>query len=131
MANSWRARSTGLRPLTVNALVNLHRMEWARLTAASREEWGWLWRKAGIGGKDLERVAIDVYPLHRDRRSPQDVAACAPAAKAAIDALVDVKAIRDDGPLTLREVCFQPPQIIGVDGMEIVVHRLTGLDRSA
>lgn len=130
-ADQWTARSTSGRPLTVNALVNMHRMAWAQRTAALREEWGWLWASAGLRGLLLPVIEVDVFPLHLNNRSPQDVAACAPAAKPAIDALVDVRAIRDDGPAVVRRVTFHPPEVLGVDGLEITVHRLTGLDRSA
>jgi len=108
--------------LTVNGLVNLHRMQWAKHTAATREEWGWLGRAAKVGM--CQAVEVVVTPLHSSRRSPQDVAACAPEAKAGIDGLVDAGMIPDDSPQHLRAVTFLPPLIGDVDGMVIAIREV-------
>lgn len=116
---TWTVRSVGARPLTVNAVVNLHRMSWAKHTADVRAEWCWLGRANGV--KPCEAVSLVVTPLHKNARSPQDVAACAPEAKAAIDGLVDAGLIPDDSPKHLRSVTFLPPLIYGSDGLSIEI----------
>lgn len=119
-ARQWTVTDTGQRPLTVNAVMSMHRQRWAAHTRKARERWGWLIRDAGI--PPLHAVTITATPLHRDGRSPQDVAACAPEAKAAIDALVDAGVLPDDDATRVRAVAFAPPRrSCGVDGLELVI----------
>lgn len=119
----WTVKSIGARPLTVNAVAGLHRQAWAKHTASTRAEWTWLARAARV--KPCQSVELTVTPLHKDRRSPQDVAACAPEAKAAIDGLVDAGLIPDDSPEHLLRVVFLPPLICGEDGMAIDIQEVT------
>lgn len=121
--DAWYARSTSGRPLTVNTVASLHRQQWATQTRDHRAEWGWLWREAKVPTPIPFPIQVRVVPLHRDRRSPQDVAACAPAAKAAIDALTDIGALIDDGPSYVRRVIFEAPHIGEVDGLKLYVER--------
>lgn len=101
--------------------------EWGRLLPyqrsakdkAIRGTFGWLALKAKI--PHLERIRIEATPLHRDGRSPQDVAACAPHEKAARDGLVDAGVITDDGPRYVVSCLFQSPDVCGVDGLELTV----------
>jgi len=118
----WSVRSTGGRPLTVNMVAKLHRQTWAKLTAATRAEWTWLAREARV--QPCHAVTLTVTPLHKDRRSPQDVAACAPEAKAAIDGLVDAGLIPDDSPEHLLSVTFLPPVVCDVDGLAIDIREV-------
>jgi hypothetical protein len=121
---SWHVEATGARPLTVNRVATLHRHAWAQLTKATRAEWYWLGKQAEVG--PCLAVVLTVTPLHTDRRSPQDVAACAPHAKAAIDGLVDAGLIPDDSPQHLLSVTFLPPLICGVDGLAIDIQEVRG-----
>jgi hypothetical protein len=125
MDDIWWARSTGARPLTVNRVAGMHRQAWATHTRRVRTDWGWLWRAAKPRPPTPISFPIEVrvIPLHSSKRSPQDVAACAPEAKAAIDALVDIGALIDDGPAYVRRVTFCAPDIGDVDGMEVHVSR--------
>ena len=109
----------GERPLTVNKVASLHRQAWATHTREHRLLWQLLTRNAKV--PPLGRIRVTVTPLHKDRRSPQDVAACAPAAKAAIDGLVDHGVIEDDGPEYLLSVLFLPPDVCGVDGLRLTI----------
>jgi hypothetical protein len=68
-----------------------------------------------------EKIRVSVVPLHKNGRSPQDTAACFPAAKAAIDGLVDAGIIEDDTPDILTRIDFHAPLVDGVDGLRIVV----------
>lgn len=119
----WDLRHTGERPLTINRLVNMHRMAWAAHTAATRKLWWALAREAHL--PHLHRARITVLPLHADRRSPQDAAACAPAAKAAIDGIIDAGVLPDDGPAHLLAVTFLQPLICGDNGMHLRIEEAT------
>jgi hypothetical protein len=119
---SWSVVDDGERPLTVNAVAKMHRQAWAKHTKLTRERWGWLATHYGIG--QCSAVELVVTPLHANRRSPQDVAACAPEAKAAIDGLVDAGLIPDDSPEHLLSVTFLPPLVGGVDGMAIDIREV-------
>lgn len=116
---AWRVRSTSGRPLTVNEVAKMHRLVWARRTAELRSEWWALAIEAHL--PRMRQARITARPLHADRRSPQDVAACAPAVKAAIDGLVDARVLPDDDAGHLLAVTFLPPAVDGVDGLELVI----------
>jgi hypothetical protein len=66
-------------------------------------------------------VVVEVTPLHKDRRSPQDTGACAPAAKAAIDGAVDAGLILDDHQAIIRRITFHAPEITGSDGLRVTL----------
>jgi len=121
-ARTWRLRTTGSRPLTVNRVADMHRQAWATHTRGVRAVWAGLALQAKI--PRLDCVRITVTPLHRDHRSPQDVAACSPEAKAAIDGLVDARVIPDDDPTHLLLVSFTPADICGVNGMALLVEEV-------
>ncbi len=116
---TYRLRSTGQRPLTVNRVATLHRQAWAKLTADTRGEWHLLALEAKVPRLVLARVTA--VPLHADRRSPQDVSAMAPEVKAAVDGLVDARVLVDDTAEHLLSITFLPPDVCGVDGMELVI----------
>lgn len=119
MTRTWTIRDEGERPLTTNAVMGLHRQAWAKHTRTTRATW---WALA-VHHKvpRLDAITVDVIPLHKNGRSPQDVAACAPHAKAAVDGLIDARVVPDDDPAHLLAIRFWPPRIDGVDGLELVV----------
>lgn len=106
------------RPWTVNGERKLSRYERAALVKEWREAFAWL----GLGQphRDVGPVSVHVVPTSRNRRSRQDVAGCLPAAKAAIDGLVDAGVIRDDTPDTVQAVTFYP-QSLSDDGPSLRV----------
>jgi len=119
-ARQWVLEDRGERPLTVNALVNMHRMSWAAHTQGIRRLWWGLTKEAKIPA--LDACTVTVQPLHATNRSPQDVAACAPHAKAAIDGIVDAGVLPDDDATHLVAVTFLPPlRDCGIDGLRITV----------
>lgn len=121
---TWEHRGHGTktgRALTVNALAGMHRMTWATKTKRIRLVWAGLLEQTTDRPRNLSRVSVDVWPLHKDRTSPQDVGACAPEAKAAIDGLVDAGLIEDDdAPHLIRET-FHPPIVCGINGMRLTI----------
>ena len=110
------------RPHTMNTMRREHAQVSGKKIHATRELWGWLGIEHKVRSHRLDQVTIDVTPLHRDGRSPQDIVGCAPEAKAAIDGLVDAGLIPDDNPKHLRLVTFHPPRICGIDGLELAVY---------
>lgn len=121
MTEYWVLRQEGHRPLTVNKIAQQHRMAWAKQTARIRHDWQAIARQHVPPIPRLRAVSITVTPLHKDRRSPQDVSACSPEAKAAIDGLVDYGMFEDDRAEFVHSITFLPPVVCGVDGMEIEI----------
>jgi crossover junction endodeoxyribonuclease RusA len=68
----------------------------------------------------LETVTVEVIPLCRDRRR-SDVGNVYPAAKAAIDGLVDAGVIPDDSDTYLQGLTFRPSLILGHAGLRLVI----------
>ena len=117
--SGWSIEDVGHRPLTVNEVTKMHRLKWAAHTKDARARWGWLILHAKV--PRLDRVRVVAVPLHRDGRSPQDVAACAVEVKPAVDALVDVGVLEDDDATHVVAVEFRPPDVCGRDGMQIMI----------
>lgn len=59
----------------------------------------------------LDRIAVEAQPIFRTRASMQDVAACHPATKAAIDGLVDARVVPNDTPTHVPVVSFLEPLV--------------------
>lgn len=107
------------RPFTTNRTRNMHPQALAKHVKAWREQFCYLALRDGV--PSLTGINIEITPMHKDRRSPQDVAACAPAAKAAIDGVVDAGVIEDDDATHLFKVTFYQPVICGLDGLSLVI----------
>ena len=119
-ARTWRLSDDLGRPTTTNA-ERQHAGHWARSTATRTRRQLYATQARVRKLPRLDRAAVIVTPLHRDRRSPQDCGACSPAAKAAIDGLVDAGVLPDDNPQHLVAVLYLPPRICGVNGLELVI----------
>jgi hypothetical protein len=118
---SWELEITGKRPTTLNQ--ERKRNNWGH--RATDTKW---WREkfcdlaVDMDVPALDRIRISVFPLHKDGRSPQDTGACFPAAKAAIDGLVDAGIVEDDTADQVVRVDFHAPIThYGLDGLRIVV----------
>jgi hypothetical protein len=120
---SWTLEVHGARPLTVNRAIDLHRMAWAKATKATRTAWCQQAHDNGV--PRLDRAVITVTPLHRNAASPQDVGACAPEAKGAVDGLVDAKVLPDDNPAHLVLLVYTPPEVVGANGLRLLIEELT------
>lgn len=95
------------RPWTTNAERASNR--WKRAENTKR------WRKAFMhlalasSMPRLQHATFIAYPFQHGSIL-QDVAACNPAVKAAIDGIVDAGIIPDDTPAYCRNIIFMPPQ---------------------
>lgn len=70
--------------------------------------------------RELDVVVVQVTPTYLSSVFP-DVGACAPTAKAVIDALVEVGIIPDDNPPHLARISYERPQRGTVDGLAVRV----------
>ena len=116
---------TGERPTTMNH----ERGKGNRWDSAKRTD---TWRKAAaaIARQSripaMDRIAVVATPLYSSGRSPQDTAACAPAAKAMVDGLRDAGVIPNDTPRHVLEITFRPGRVTGVNGLRIDIYDLDG-----
>lgn len=95
------------RPWTTNAERAGNRWERAKLTKEWRDGFAWLAKMEKI--PEMRWVSVTVQPYQKGGRL-QDVGACNPAVKAAIDGLVDAKVLPDDSPEFVKSLLFLPPK---------------------
>lgn len=107
-----------VRPWTVNHERTLHHQQRAKLVKEWREAFFWLAKEQKI--PRLAEVRFVVTPYLKDRRM-QDVGACLPAAKAAIDGLVDAGVLEDDNPKFVKFLGFNCPVVGQGNGLELLV----------
>jgi hypothetical protein len=119
---SWEIECVGARPLTINAVSAMHRMQWAQRTREIRRSWWALTKAAKV--PHIGRAWFEIVPLHANLRTPQDPGACAAEAKAAIDGIVDAGVLEDDCAPYVTRITFHPPDVCGVDGMRIRIHEV-------
>ena len=98
------------RPWSTNAERSMHRMKRAALVREWRQAFEMIGRSSKM--KRLNPCHIDVMPVQPDRRWMADVGACLPAAKAAIDGLVDAGVLDDDTPAEVLSIRFWPAEIV-------------------
>ena len=112
------------RPFTQNSIYgDSNYYSRAKQVKEWRESFAWLAMKARI--PPMERCILTCMPHLNDRRT-QDTGACFPAAKSAIDGLVDAGVLPDDGPDHVVELRFFRPDLKSPLGNALVVevHRL-------
>lgn len=110
------------KPWTTNAERTWHFHKRARMVRDCRERFAWLAIESRV--PHLQRVNVQAVPLTANRRGLQDVGACYPAVKAAIDGLVDAGVLIDDDPTHVRSIQFFAPQVIGRHGLRLIVEEV-------
>lgn len=94
-----------MRPWTVNGQRNMHYRKTAKLVK--------LWRTASrvhCAGLDAVLSPVDVVvDLYLRGKRSQDVGACYPAVKAAIDGIVDAGILADDTPEYVQSIRMNSP----------------------
>lgn len=102
-----------VRPVSLNAERAGNRFARAASTADVRS-WAKVCAREAMGPVHrmplFDRVAIEIQPWAINRRYRQDIGACMPTAKAAIDGLVDAGVIQDDDDTHLVRLSFVPHQ---------------------
>ena len=107
--------------LTINKERAVHWSTRSPIVARWREAYGWLAHATNVPTDgSLGACHIDAVPLVRGRRR-QDVAACLPVVKAAIDGLVDVGVWPDDTPEFVLSLRFWPQQTGPDSGLRMVI----------
>lgn len=86
------------------------------------------WRTAFAGLARLKRMppferAVLIIQPHHVKGPVQDVDACHPAAKAAIDGLVDAGVLKTDGPAHVVEIRYMKSLPDSRNGLTIIVCR--------
>ncbi len=108
------------KPWTVNAERTWHYQKRASHVRAAREAFAWLAISEDI--PRLDAVTISAVPLAKDRRGIQDVGACLPMVKAAVDGIVDAGIIPDDDPRYVRALTFYPTEVTsGRSGLRLII----------
>lgn len=115
------------RPWTANAARSAS--HWS-VVARKTAKWRSAWRAIGVAHHvlDLGPTIVTATPYLRDGRGAQDVAACFPAVKAALDGLTDAGAWDDDDPSNVVELRFRPPVRGQGDGLELTLEPVDALD---
>lgn len=103
------------RPWTANSARSAR--HWS-VNAKRTAEWRQAWRLLATGVGPLGPCRVVVTP-YLARGPQQDLGACFPAAKAAIDGLVDAGVWPDDTPEWVTRLEFRPPVMGQGDGLEI------------
>lgn len=106
------------RPWTLNAERRMHYMTRAALVREWREAFMMLARVNQV--IVFKKAVVIVQPYH-SKGPRQDVDACHPAAKAAIDGLVDAGVLISDGPEHLIEIRYMASIHDSVDGLSLII----------
>jgi hypothetical protein len=107
--------------LTVNKERSVHWSARSSVVKAWREAYAWLALSSKIPTNgSIGACHIDAVPLTAGRRR-QDVGACLPVVKAAIDGLVDAGVWPDDTPAHVLSVRFWPQQLGADSGLRLVI----------
>ena len=123
------------RPFTTNKIQAIRNTgQRSRLVKQWKDTGYWKWRQQlqhwTAAGRQVPPgpVEIEIIPLHKDRRSPQDVASCAPAAKAVLDGYVKAGGLPDDSPQYVCSIIFRQPWVCGANGLRMIVRECDDLD---
>lgn len=119
---AWSLELHGKRPWTTNAERTWHHMKRAAHVRDTREAFGWMAKAQQL--PMMRAVHVYATPLAKNRKWRQDVGACFPAVKAAIDGLVDAGILPDDNPDFVRQLTFFPMQLGDVDGLRIEIEEV-------
>jgi hypothetical protein len=114
------------KPWTFNAeRAFRHWSERSQATQEWRHAFKMLAKEARVPA--MERVRIEVHHLHKPigKRPWPDPVACAGAAKAAIDGVVDAGVLPDDNGKYLQSVEFFAPEESNKDGLVLVLEDLS------
>lgn len=100
------------RPLTLNAERRLHHMARAKAAREVQEAFYWLGLKAGMPKPIKGPVMVTVMVANREsRRWIQDVDACHPTVKAALDGLVKGGFLSEDDPDRVASITYVRPEL--------------------
>lgn len=108
------------RPWTLNAERRMHRLERARTAREWRTAFAVLAAANRVGAFGSTPVIVLIQP-HLAHGRMFDCDACHPAAKAAIDGLVDAGVLDGDDPEHVTEIRYLRPLRDSADGLTVVI----------
>jgi hypothetical protein len=103
---------------TLNKERSVHHMVRARVTKEWREAFCELAKDAMV--PSMEQIEVIAQPYVLTARYRQDVGACFPHVKAAIDGLVDAGVLIDDNAKVVLKLTFLAP-LYGKDALELTL----------
>ena len=119
---TWRIFLPG-KPPTINQVYGRSWQTKARLADKVKTSAMMLWRSTL--GPPPYQTSVPLYvtgsPVRAGRGRPQDAGACYPAVKSAVDALVAVGFIPDDGPEYVAGVLMLAPYQGNIEGLYVAV----------
>lgn len=111
------------RPFTMNQTRQWSWHVHRRVIADWRADWKILGLSVPL--PRMECVRIYATPIRRRRAGRgQDVGACMPAVKAAIDGLIDMGMCVDDNDSHVVEIRMMPGRLGKLDGLELVIEEV-------
>lgn len=96
------------RPWTLNAERTWHHYKRAKYVKEWREAYADLAKQLHIPA--VSAIEVVATPFLSGRGRTQDVGACFPAVKAAVDGLVDAGVIPEDNPTYVKMLAFKAPE---------------------
>lgn len=112
--------------LTVNKERTVHWSARASVVKVWREAFAWLALSSKLPTNgSVGACHIDAVPLTGRSRGRQDVGACLPVVKAAVDGLVDAGVWPDDTPAHVLSIRFWPEQKAADNGLRIIVQEIS------
>ena len=118
---SWTLEYEVRPDFTLNKERTVHHMKRAKIVKEWRAAFCELAQDAMM--PRLERIEVVAQPYVLNARYRQDVAACFPVVKAAIDGLVDAGVLIDDNANVVTKLTFLAPQF-GKDALALTVIEL-------
>ena len=119
---TWTLEYAERPDFTLNKERTVHHMVRAKVVKEWRQAFCELAKDAMM--PLLEMVEITVQPHVLNARYRQDVGACFPQVKAAVDGLVDAGVLIDDNANIVVKLTFLAP-VLGRDALEITVSEVT------
>lgn len=107
---------------TLNKERGVHHMKRAKIVKEWRDAYCELAQNEMI--PHLQMVEITAQPYVLDNRYRQDVGACFPVVKAAIDGIVDAGVLIDDNAKIVVKLTFLAP-LTGKDGLALTINEVS------
>lgn len=118
MDNSYTLTYEERPDFTLNKERTVHHMVRAKKVKEWRQAYCELAQEAMV--PHMEQIQVVVQPYVINARYRQDVGACFPLAKAAIDGLVDAGVLIDDHARIVLKLTFLAP-LYGKDALELII----------
>lgn len=110
------------RPWTMNKDASGRTNRWDRGLRVA--EWRGVFHLRALEAKIPKLDAVNVtitQELKNRQHMPDTCFGCAPAAKAALDGLVDAGILADDDPDHVRRISYDPPTVTGRDALTLTL----------